>query len=421
MQQKIKTTVAYGHKKGGFVDLFMNVAASNSKRPLSGDVMANVQRRRRVPNPNQLSFGDFAPIFPPVSPLREVLAAMDEPAPFHTRNYRITDADLIGSGSIKQKCVQNIDAIGLLKKIEQEGREATPDEKAVLVKYSGWGGLPQVFDKYNDDWEKEYEKLKGLLTDEEYDSARESTPNAFYTSPQIIKFIYDVLLRMGFRGGRIVEPSIGVGHFFGLLPETVLPGSRLSGVELDCVSGRMAKLLYPDADIRIAAFEDTRYPDNFFDLAITNVPFGNYKVADPRYEKLRLSVHDYFYAKAIDIVRPGGIVAFITSTFTLDKKADRFRKYLYERADLVGAVRLPNTAFKAIANTDVTSDVIVLRKREQVPGVIPGSGSWVETQRYKINASVEADVNGYFVDNPHMMLGKLRHARGPVRTNRDHS
>ena len=394
--------------------LFMNVAASNSKRPLSGDVMANVQRRRRVPNPNQLSFGDFAPIFPLVSPLKEVLAAMDEPATFHPRNYRITDADLIGEkSSIKQKFAQNIEAIALLKKVEQEGREATPEEKSVLVKYSGWGGLPQAFDEYNDDWEKECKKLQELLTEEEYESAEGSTPNAFYTSPQVIKFIYDVLLRMGFRGGRILDPCMGVGHFFGMLPESVLPTCRLSGVELDSLSGRMSKVLYPDADIRIAGFEDTRYPDNFFDLAISNVPFGDYKVADPRYERLKLSVHDYFYAKAMDIVKPGGIVAFITSMFTLDKEKSYFRKYLYDRADLIGAVRLPNTAFKAIANTSVTSDVIVLRKRELAPGLIPGSNAWLGRKRYTISKGIEAEVNEYFVDNPHMMLGKLAMGSGP--------
>jgi len=382
------------------LNLFKNVIAS----PPPSVVWTNTRSGRRSKDPNQLSFDDFLPsIAQSVSPAKVSPQSAMETA--FSRNYRIKETDLIGEGSLKQKYRQNVEAIRLLKLIESEGREASSEEKSILVRYSGWGGIPQVFDRYNDDWEKEYEELEGLLTEDEYDSAKASTPNAHYTPPLIIKFIYDVLSRMGFRGGRILEPAMGVGHFFGMLPLGIAFESRLCGIEIDTVSGRISKLLYPDSDIRITGFEDAKLPDNFFDLALSNVPFGNYRVHDPRYDRYRFSIHDYFFAKAIDVVRPGGMIAFITSMFTLDKKESRLQKYLFERADMVGAVRLPNAAFKGIANTSVTSDIILLQKRQE--GTIPASCSWIETKPYLIKKGMEEEINEYFIDNPHMMLGKL--------------
>ena len=277
-------------------------------------------------------------------------------------NFRITDEEL-GAGGPKQKFARNIKAIKRLFTLEQEHRGATAEEQQVLSQYVGWGGLADAFDPDKNSWAKEYAELKGLLSEEEYKAARGSVLNAHYTSPTVIRAIYDAVERMGFRTGNILEPSMGVGNFFGMLPES-MADSRLYGVELDSITGRIAQKLYPEANIKVAGFETTDRQD-FYDLAVGNVPFGNYKVNDKAYNKLNFSIHNYFFAKAIDQVRPGGIVAFVTSRYTLDSKDSAARKHIAERADLLGAIRLPNNAFRANAGTDVVSDIIFLQKRDR--------------------------------------------------------
>jgi N12 class adenine-specific DNA methylase len=317
------------------------------------------------------------------------------------RPYRITDDDL-GKGGQKEKYRRNVEAIRALKQIESEERPATPEEQETLSKYVGWGGIPQAFDERNEKWTAEYTELKDLLTDDEYSSARASTLNAHYTSPTVIKAIYETVERMGFKKGNILEPAMGVGNFFGLLPES-MEESKLYGVELDSVTGRIAKQLYPNADIAVTGFEKTKRPDNFFDLAIGNVPFGQYKLADKKYDKgatRDFLIHDYFFAKSIDQVRPGGIVAFVTSKGTMDKANPTVRKYLAERAELLGAVRLPNNAFKDNAGTEVTSDILFLQKRERPITIDP---DWVHLGKTEDGIPV----NSYFVENPHMVLGKM--------------
>ena len=278
-------------------------------------------------------------------------------------DYRITD-DTLGHGGPKAKFRMNMEAIHTLGKIEVENRRATKQEQEILARYVGWGGIPQAFDPNNSAWASEYAELKAALTETEYESARASTLNAHYTSPIVIKAVYQAIENLGFRRGNILEPSCGIGNFFGLLPEN-MAGSKLYGVELDSITGRIARQLYQNAAIQIKGFEDTDYPDSFFDLAIGNVPFGSYGVSDQRYAKQKFHIHDYFFAKALDKVRPGGIIAFITSKGTLDKQDDRTRQYIAERADLLGAIRLPNNAFAANANTEVTADILFLRKRER--------------------------------------------------------
>ncbi len=278
-----------------------------------------------------------------------------EPASEAAGNFHITD-DHLGEGGAKQKYARNIEAICTLFKLEQEHRGATAEEQQVLSQYVGWGGLPDAFDPGKDSWAKEYTELKGLLSEDEYAAARSSTLNAHYTSPTVIRGIYDAVERMGFHSGNILEPSMGVGNFFGMLPDS-MADSRLYGVELDSITGRIAKKLYPQADITVAGFETTDRRD-FYDLAVGNVPFGQYKVNDKAYNKLGFSIHNYFFAKAIDQVRPGGVVAFVTSRYTLDSKDSSARKHMAERADLLGAIRLPNNAFRANAGTDVVSDII---------------------------------------------------------------
>ena len=294
--------------------------------------------------------------FPDAAALDEALNA----AP--AGNFRITD-DHLGEGGAKQKYARNIEAIRTLFRLEEEHRGATAEEQQVLSQYVGWGGLADAFDPGKDSWAKEYAELKGLLSEDEYAAARSSTLNAHYTSPTVIRGIYDAVERMGFRSGNILEPSMGVGNFFGMLPDT-MQDSRLYGVELDSITGRIAKKLYPQADITVAGFETTDRCD-FYDLAVGNVPFGNYKVNDKAYNKLGFSIHNYFFAKAIDQVRPGGVVAFVTSRYTMDSKDSTARKHMAERADLLGAIRLPNNAFKANAGTDVVSDIIFLQKRDR--------------------------------------------------------
>ena len=311
-------------------------------------------------------------------------------------NFQITDVHL-GEGGAKAKFRANMDAITTLKTIERESRSATPEEQELLSRYVGWGGLPDAFDSSKPAWAAEYSELKELLTEEEYAAARGSTLNAHYTSPTVIKAIYDALGNMGFQTGNILEPAMGVGNFFGMLPEE-MRASRLYGVELDSISGRIAKQLYPQANITVAGFETTDRKD-FFDLAVGNVPFGNYQVNDRAYNKLGFTIHNYFFAKALDQVRPGGIVAFVTSRYTMDAKDPTVRKYLAQRADLLGAIRLPNNAFKANAGTDVVSDIIFLQKREQP---VLDEPEWVSTGQNEDGYTV----NSYFLEHPEMVLGR---------------
>ena len=312
-------------------------------------------------------------------------------------NFHITD-DHLGEGGAKQKYARNIEAIRTLFKLEQEHRGATAEEQQVLSQYVGWGGLADAFDPSKDSWAKEYAELKGLLSEDEYAAARASTLNAHYTSPTVIRGIYDAVEKMGFQAGNILEPSMGVGNFFGMLPDT-MQGSRLYGVELDSITGRIAKNLYPQADITVAGFETTDRRD-FYDLAVGNVPFGQYKVNDKAYNKLGFSIHNYFFAKAIDQVRPGGIVAFVTSRYTMDSKDSTARKHMAERADLLGAIRLPNNAFRANAGTDVVSDIIFLQKRDRP---IDHEPDWVQLGKTEDGFAI----NQYFVDHPEMVLGEL--------------
>ena len=321
----------------------------------------------------------------------------EHPAPEPAGNFHITD-DHLGEGGAKQKYARNIEAIRTLFKLEEEHRGATAEEQQVLSQYVGWGGLADAFDPGKDSWAKEYAELKGLLSEDEYSAARSSTLNAHYTSPTVIRSIYDAVERMGFHSGNILEPSMGVGNFFGMLPDT-MQDSRLYGVELDSITGRIAKKLYPQADITVAGFETTDRRD-FYDLAVGNVPFGQYKVNDKAYNKLGFSIHNYFFAKAIDQVRPGGIVAFVTSRYTMDSKDSTARKHMAERADLLGAIRLPNNAFKANAGTDVVSDIIFLQKRDRPADIEP---AWMQLGKTDDGFAV----NSYFVEHPEMVLGEL--------------
>ena len=311
------------------------------------------------------------------------------------RNFRITDEHL-GEGGAKAKCRANIEAIQLLKYLERNGFQASPEQQDKLSGYVGWGGIPEVFDENKPDWSKEYAELKALLTPEEYEAARGSTLNAHYTSPAVIRAIYEAVGGMGFEGGRILEPSMGVGNFFGLLPES-MANSRLYGVELDSITGRIAKQLYPEANITVAGFETTNRP-GFFDLAVGNVPFGQYQVHDPEYDRLGFSIHNYFAAKMLDQVRPGGIVAFVTSRYTLDARDESVRRYLAERGELLGAIRLPNNAFRANAGTDVVSDIIFLQRREAPVTELP---EWVHVGKNEDGFAI----NNYFLQHPEMVLG----------------
>ena len=333
--------------------------------------------------------------FPDAAALDEARNA--EPVPEPAGNFRITD-DHLGEGGAKQKYARNIEAIRTLFKLEQEHRGATAEEQQVLSRYVGWGGLADAFDPNKDSWAKEYAELKELLSEDEYAAARSSTLNAHYTSPVVIRSIYEAVEKMGFRSGNILEPSMGVGNFFGMLPDS-MADSRLYGVELDSITGRIAKMLYPQADITVAGFETTDRRD-FYDLAVGNVPFGQYKVNDKAYNKLGFSIHNYFFAKAIDQVRPDGVVAFVTSRYTMDSKDSTARKHMAERADLLGAIRLPNNAFKANAGTDVVSDIIFLQKRDRPADIEP---DWVQLGKTEDGFAI----NQYFVDHPEMVLGEL--------------
>ena len=331
---------------------------------------------------------------PVVEPEIEILE------PTSSTNYHITD-DNLGVGGVKAKYAMNVAAIKTLKQIEAARRQATPAEQEILAKYVGWGALPEVFDDSKENWQSEYAELKSLLTDAEYIAARGSVLNAHYTSPTVIKAVYDGLARLGFENGKILEPACGVGNFFGLLPEPMRQ-SQLWGVELDSLTGRIAKQLYPNANIQIKGFEQTNFADNSFDVAVGNVPFGNYSVNDKPYNKLGFSIHNYFFAKALDKVHPGGILAFVTSRYTLDAKDGRVRRYLAERADLLGAIRLPNNAFKANAGTEVVSDIIFLQKRNELRDLNAEMPEWVNVG--ETNEGFK--INQYFINHPEQVLGE---------------
>ena len=334
----------------------------------------------------------------------ESQSPIQSPSDISAENYVISDMQL-GIGTAKEKFDRNVEAIRTLETIESEKRPATNEEQEVLSKYVGWGGLADAFDETKSVWAKEYAELKTLLSEEEYISARESTLNAHYTSPVIIQEIYRTLQRMGFTKGNLLEPSMGIGNFFGMLPETMRE-SQLYGVELDSLTGRIARLLYPKANITVDGYEKTEFPNDFFDAAVGNVPFGQYKVADKKYDKYNFLIHDYFFGKTLDQVRPGGVIAFITSKGTMDKENPKVRKYIAQRAELLGAVRLPNTAFKANAGTEVTSDILFLQKRDRIVDIEP---DWVHLSQDENGIAM----NSYFVDHPEMVVGSMEMVSGP--------
>ncbi|MEO6244531.1 MAG: DEAD/DEAH box helicase family protein, partial [Opitutaceae bacterium] len=327
--------------------------------------------------------------------------------PFNGHNYRITDADRLGEGSPRQKFQHNVAAIRLLRILETESRAPTAEERAVLVKYGGWGGLPQVFATSDEapKWSAEQAKLKEFLLPDEYRSARATVLNAHYTSPVVIKSMYAALTRLGFAHGRVLEPACGLGHFLGLMPEDMRGRSPLTAIEIDPLTTRLARALYPDADIRAQPFEEARLPTNYFDLAISNVPFGDYAPFDAKLNRQKFHIHDYFFVAALARVRPGGLVAFITSRGTLDKVVPSVREAIAVEADLVGAVRLPNTAFQKNANTRVTADIIIVRKR--FAGEKPSGPDWLESPLFEFAHGETAPVNEYFHKHPQMMLGRL--------------
>ena len=311
------------------------------------------------------------------------------------QNFHITD-DALGVGGAKAKFRANMAAIHLLQELEFEGLQASPEQQEILSRYVGWGGLADAFDENKPNWSDEFAELYATLSPEEYAAARASTLNAHYTSPTVIKAIYEAVGNMGFQSGNILEPSMGVGNFFGLLPEQ-MQGSKLYGVELDSITGRIAKQLYPKADITIAGFETTDRKD-FYDLAVGNVPFGQYQVDDRAYNKLGFSIHDYFFAKTLDQVRPGGVIAFVTSRYTMDKQSPEVRRYIAQRAELLGAIRLPNNAFRANAGTDVVSDIIFLQRRDRP---IEIDEDWIHLGQSENGFAI----NSYFAEHPEMVLG----------------
>jgi predicted O-methyltransferase YrrM len=307
---------------------------------------------------------------------------------------------------MKQKFRQNVAAIETLRRIEERNRAATPAEQAVLVKYVGWGGMPQVFAEVPPkDWREEHAQIAQLLTKEEFAAARASTLNAHYTAPEVIEAMYAAVERLGFQGGRILEPSCGLGHFIGLMPETMHAQSPITGIELDSITARLAQKLYPNADIRHGAYEEAQLSDGAFDLAISNVPFGDYQPYDKKFNTYKFPIHDYFFAASMERVRPGGLIAFITTKGTLDKKAGHLRRHLAKQADLVTAIRLPNTAFKGNANTEVTTDIVILQKR--MPDQPPAGPEWEKSVSYQNDKGEEMLLNEYFVARPEQMLGRM--------------
>ena len=339
---------------------------------------------------------------PPAFTLPRKKERMEAAAPLFAGgvNYHITD-DALGAAPPSQRYANNVAAIRLLKQLEAENRAATAEEQEVLAKYVGWGGLADCFDPRHSN----YEGLRSLLSEEEYAAARESTLTAFYTPPVVIRSIYTVLERMGFRQGNVLEPACGIGHFFGMLPESMAE-SKVYGVELDDISGRIARQLYPRSSISVRGYEKTDFPDNFFDVSVSNVPFGQFKVQDRRYDRLNLSIHEYFFAKTLDKVRPGGVVAFVTSSYTMDKRTGNMRKYIAQRAELLGAIRLPNDTFKAAAGTEVVSDILFLQKRDRMVDIEP---EWVQLGTNDDGIPL----NRYFLDHPDMVLGEMKMVSGP--------
>jgi hypothetical protein len=311
------------------------------------------------------------------APARRIAKRRQEEPPKNLNNYRLTEADRLGEGGPKQKFQQNLKAIQTLRMLDAEERPATEKEKATLVKYVGWGAMPQVFDVDSTDWRREQIQLSELLSDEEHRSARATTLNAHYTSPTVIGAMYRAAERFGFQGGRVLEPAFGIGHFVGLMPEDMLHRSTVTGIEIDPLTARIAKALYPDTDVRPQPFEQTKLADGFYDLAISNVPFGDYTVHDPRFNNYKFQIHDYFFAAALEKVRPGGLLMFITSRGTMDKLDSTLRELLSTRTELLGAIRLPNDAFKKNAGTEVTTDIIMLRKLRA--GEVPTGTAWKET------------------------------------------
>jgi len=347
---------------------------------------------------------------------REIHPASTGKETLNANNYRIRPEDALGRGSLKQKCRDNFAAIELAHRLDAERRGATEDEKRILVKYVGWGGIPQVFaDQTSNEWATEREHVKELLTAEEYESARASTLNAHYTSATVISAICDAVQRLGFEHGRVLEPALGVGHFFGFMPAQMQAHSQLTGVEIDPLSASIARKLYPDADIRTQGFEAAVLPHDWFDLAVSNVPFGDYKLHDPEFNERNFLIHDYFFAKAIAKVRPGGLVVFVTSKGTLDKTNSHLRTYLGDKADFLGAIRLPNTAFKQNANTEVTSDIVFLRRLAN--GDRPSGPAWQNLAEYMNRDGARFRINEYFAANPRMMLGYMANAGTMYRSN----
>ena len=317
-------------------------------------------------------------------------------------NYKITSKDIIGEGSLKQKCEDNIKAIETLKLIEKEKRTANKKEQSALIKYVGWGGLPQVFSQEpSNEWKEYAKQLKETLNDDEYKSTRATVLNAHYTPIAVIKAVYDIVNRLGFTGGKVLEPAMGIGLFFGLMPDKLRETTRLIGVEIDEITGRIAQQLYPDADIQVKGYEKTDIKDASIDLAIGNVPFGNYKVFDEKYNKLNLLIHDYFFIKTLDKVRAGGFIIFITSKGTMDKEDNKVRKLISDKADFIGAIRLPDTTFKKNANTEVTTDIIILQKRSENTSY--GGSNW-----FSLTTNEDGiKINEYYNEHPELLMGKM--------------
>jgi SAM-dependent methyltransferase len=340
-------------------------------------------------------------------PPAEGLISSPEPEPARNcNNYRISDADKLGTGSLKTKCRLNLTAIETLKRVEAEGRTPTGEEKRVLVRYVGWGGIPQVFDPWNEEWQEERQKLESILTPEELESARATTLNAHYTSPAVVRAMWAAAARFGFEHGRILEPACGIGHFIGLLPDGIREHSAVTGIEIDSISARLARALYPDADIRHQPFEEAHLADGFYDLLISNIPFGDYKPYDPQLKKWNFVIHDYFFAATLAKTRPGGLILFVTSKGTLDKVDGGLREYVRQQAELLGAIRLPNDAFKRNANTEVTTDIVMLRRR--LPGELPNGATWKDLVQVTNSLGEVLPINEYFGARPEMMLGEMR-------------
>ena len=352
------------------------------------------------------------PVIPiPVLPVIELPPIRFEPEevphlPTKASPFRITEPDRLGEGSLRQKCEDNLAAIDLLKALETEARTATDSEKRTLVRFVGWGGLPQAFDARNDEWKTQRERLEKLLTPEELASARATTLNAHYTSAAIITAMYAALEQFGFRGGRILEPACGLGHFLGLMPKEMRSRSTFTGIEIDSLTARLTKALYPESDIRHSPFEEAKLADDFYDVAISNVPFGDYRPFDPRLQSNRFLIHDYFFAAALMKIRPGGLVAFVTSRGTLDKQDTLLRDFVARKADLLGAIRLPNDAFKRNANTEVTTDIVFLRKR--LPGEPRGGQAWKELATITNSRDEAIALNEYFALRSEQMLGEMQ-------------